>query len=86
MPNDFYWFLLHKVIKLGAYKVDNNELDPKGGSYKRLLAFVCNRANFKKAIMTIPYNSASASQYKYLVEDLYACDNKKQDKIMWYSG
>lgn len=36
--------------------------------------------------MTIPYNSTSASQREYLVEDLYAFDYDKKTHNMWYSG
>ena len=36
--------------------------------------------------MTIPYNSSSSSQRKYLVEDLHAFDYDPETKNMWYSG
>lgn len=86
VPNDFYSFLLHKVLQLWSDKIQNNEaLDPKGGSYERLQTFSWNRSNFKKAIMTMPYNSSAASQKNYLTEDLYSFGYEKENKIMWYS-
>lgn len=45
-PKDFYNFLLHKVTNLCYDKVKANELfDSKGGSFKRLLDFMCNRTH-----------------------------------------
>ena len=87
IPNDFYSFLLHKVIKLWTEKVNemDSPLDSKTSGYERLLNFVWNRANFKKAIMTMPYNSASGSQVDYLVEDLYSFDYDPETKTQWYS-
>lgn len=86
IPNALDSFLLHKVLNLWHNSTENKDLDAKQGSYERLLKFVWTRSNFKKAIMTIPYNSTLGAQRKYLVEDLYAFDYDPETKVTWYSG
>ena len=50
-PNDFYNFLLHKLIKLFESKSNDGEVfDSKGkskGSYERLSKFLLERSNVK---------------------------------------
>lgn len=84
-PNDFYNFLLHKLINLFKSKVANGELiDNRGkgktkGSYERLNNFVWNRAQIKKAIMTIPYNASVIRMNKHVSDNLVRVDCNTDD-------
>lgn len=90
-PNDFYDFLLHKLLNFFSSKIDNNELidNSKGkhrgkGSYERLHNFLWERAHVKKSIMTIPYNSSSKSMKRYIAESLVKVDCNDEE-TNWYS-
>lgn len=95
LPGDFYNFLLHKLTTYFKCKVDSgilyddkakvkNKSEKEKGSFERLQKFIWNRAQVKKSIMTIPYNSSSKSMKNYLASSLYLTNCNKDDTL-WYS-
>ena len=85
-PNDFYNFLLHKLMTLFKNKMDKGEIieNKSNGSYERLSNFISSRTHIKKSIMTIPYNSTHRSMKRYLADTLIILD-RKDDNTTWYS-
>lgn len=84
-PNDFYSFLVHKLVNLFNNMVEKSNTDVNNGSYERLKSFYLERSNIKKAIMTIPYNASSRSMRKYIKDNLHLVEQKNVDNLSWYS-
>lgn len=86
-PNDFYTFLLHKIINKFETQLSKGiEIETKsGGNYKRLSKFVWDRSYIKKVIMTIPYNVSTREMKNYLLSNFYKVEYDEVNKITWYS-
>lgn len=86
-PNDFYSFLVHKLNLMFENKIkEGTSLDKDDlVRYKRLLDFVLERSNIKKAIMTIPYNASHQNMVKYITSSLFLVEEETKDKDVWYS-
>ena len=90
-PNDFYNFLLHKIIMYVEDKIniDKFEDEETEGSYKRLHEFKWVRDFVKKAIMTISYNASDLSMKTYISQSLIKVEDIDKDisdgeKCNWY--
>ena len=82
---DFYSFVLHKLLEHFVYNLDKNIIEDPGtkGSYQRLNEFVWDRSYIKRIIMTIPYNASPLSMKKYFLNEL--CYIDRIDDVSWYS-
>ena len=86
-PNDFYNFLIHKLINVFDINIEQGIMEDKNdcGSYERLRNFYIERSNIKKAIMTIPYNASSLSMRNYIKSNLYLVEQSNDNNLSWYS-
>ena len=82
-PRDFYNYICIQIILniKSLLEMQNKSNNESCKSYERLSKIKLNRTNFKKAIMTKPYNASPISTIDYIKESF---DVKMVDDKNWY--
>ena len=82
-PNDFYTFLLHRLISNIEHKLEKG-VEASVGSYQRLATFFWERKLINKIIMTFPYGASPRSMKESLKSQLTVVEYDEINKCYWF--